>query len=99
MSSSSETRGDPAFEGSDAITHEPVVEEERASPLPDPDSLRHPFPWAVGAVVVALAVAAVIAGAAAGWLFAIPILIVDAIVLAFAVTGHRVAERGEAPQK
>ena len=60
MASQDQPVGDPAFAGDERITHEPVVEEERASALPASPA-RRPFPWAIAAVVVAFAVAAVVA--------------------------------------
>jgi hypothetical protein len=76
-------RGDPAFAGDDRITHEPVVEEDRPSPLPDPESLRRPFPWAIVAVVLGFAACAVVAGSSAGWAFGVPFGVVAVLAGAF----------------
>jgi hypothetical protein len=84
-------QGDPAFTGDDRITHEPVVEEERASPLPDAEGLRRPFPFAVVAVAVAFAVAALVSGLAAGAAYAIPFAVVAAIVIGFVVTNRQLS--------
>ncbi|HVE69657.1 MAG TPA: hypothetical protein VNB64_13865 [Solirubrobacteraceae bacterium] len=91
MSTSDEVRyGDPAFAGDDRITHEPVVEEERASPLPGGDreggALRRPFPWAVMGIALAFAVAAVVAGIDAGGEYVIPFVVVAALVIGFVVS-------------
>ena len=91
MSPSDEVRhGDPAFAGDDRITHEPGVEEERASPLPggdrDGDALRRPFPWAVMGIALAFAVAAAVAGLAAGAEYVIPFVVVAALVIGFVVS-------------
>jgi hypothetical protein len=83
--------GDPAFAGSDAITHEPVVEEERAE-LAHPERLRGPFPWAVGAMVVAFVALAVLAGVAVGAQYAIPFVVLGALILGF-VLFHRAVAR------
>ena len=89
-----ERHGDPAFAGDDRITHEPVVEEERPSPLPggDGDGLRRPFPWAVMGIALAFAVAAVVAGIAAGGAYVIPFVVVAALVIGFVVS-HRAYAR------
>jgi hypothetical protein len=73
-------RGDPAFEGDERITHEPVVEEERQSPAPS-----GPFPWAVAGVALAFAIAAVAAGVAAGAAYVIPFAVIGAIAVGFVV--------------
>lgn len=98
MSGSEDVRhGDPAFAGDDRITHEPVVEEERPSPLPgggrDGDALRRPFPWAVAGVVLAFAVAAAVAGVAVGAVYVIPFVVVAALVLGFIVSHREYARR------
>jgi hypothetical protein len=87
MASEPNRQGDPAFAGDDRITHEPVVEEARQSPLPD-----RPFPWAVAGVALAFAVAAIVSGIAAGAVYAIPFVLVAAIVIGFVVT-HRGVSR------
>lgn len=93
MASRDTPQGDPAFAGDDRITHEPVVEEERASPLPGGEGgLRRPFPWAVMGVVLAFAVAAVLAGIAAGAEYVIPFVVIAAIVVGFLVS-HRALSR------
>ena len=88
----SETRqGDPAFAGDDRITHEPVVEEQRLSPLPGGDGGPRPFP--VGATVVALAfaVAAVVAGIAAGGSYTVPFLVLAGLIVGFALLHRAIA--------
>jgi len=75
--------GDPAFRGSSAITHEPVVEEERASPVPDSRSLRRPLPLALTATLLAIAGLAVVAGVAVGWQYVIPFAVLAGLVLFF----------------
>jgi hypothetical protein len=88
MASEQGRRGDPAFAGDDRITHEPVVEAERPSPVP-----QRPFPWAVAGVVLAFAVAAVAAGVAAGAAYVIPFVVIGAIAVAFVVGNREVARR------
>ena len=72
---------DPAFAGDERITHEPVVEEERPSPLPSGERLRRPFPWAVAGVAGAFAVTAVVAGVLAGGAYTIPFAVVAALAI------------------
>jgi hypothetical protein len=94
MSTDPETRraGDPAFAGSSAITHEPVVEEDRPT-IADNEGLRRPFPWIVVFTFAAIAGLALVAGLAAGWAYAIPFVVVAALVAAFigALRGRRTA--------
>jgi Flp pilus assembly protein TadB len=85
---SPKAQGDPAFRGSRAITHEPVIEEERPSPLPDARSLKRPFPWALGATFLAIAAVAVVAGLSVGWQYAIPFAVLAGLILFF-VGFHR----------
>jgi hypothetical protein len=86
MATTDTRQGDPAYAGDDRITHEPVVEERRESPLPDGESLRRPFPWAVGFVALAFVAAGVLAGAAAGWSYTIPFAVVGVLVFGWALT-------------
>jgi hypothetical protein len=86
MASQPERRGDPAFAGDDRITHEPVVEEERESPLPS-----RPFSWAVAGVVLAFAIAAVVAGVAAGAVYVIPFAVLGAIAVGFVVSHRQIS--------
>src|SRR5688500_386231 len=92
MPSRDAPQGDPAFAGDDRITHEPIVEEQRQSPLPDADGLRRPFPWAVAGVALAFGVAAVVSALAAGAVYAIPFVVIAAIVIGFVVS-HRQLSR------
>jgi hypothetical protein len=92
--------GDPAFRGSGAITHEPVIEDERPSPLPDSENLRRPFPWAVGATLLAIAVVAVVAGVAVGWQYMIPFAVLAVLILAFLAfnRAHRLTSDDSVPR-
>jgi hypothetical protein len=84
--------GDPAFQGSDAITHEPVVEEQRPPPSLGPR--RAMTKVLLGALVVLVALA-VLAGATAGWAYMIPFAIVAALLVMFvAAHSHRRDDRG-----
>ena len=76
--------GDPAFQGDDRITHEPVVEEER-SELARPDRARRPTTWVIVGAAVGLVALAIVAGAAAGWAYSIPFGVVAILGLVFAV--------------
>jgi hypothetical protein len=78
--------GDPAFQGSDAITHEPVVEEQRPSPSVGPR--RAMTKILLGALVVLVALA-VLAGATAGWAYTIPFAIVAALMVMFVAVHSR----------
>jgi Flp pilus assembly protein TadB len=92
--------GDPAFRGSGAITHEPVIEDERASPLPGADNLRRPFPWAVAATLLVFAGVAVVAGLAVGWQYAIPFVVLAALILVFLAfnRAHRLTDDDSVPR-
>jgi hypothetical protein len=95
MASADTRRGDPAFAGDDRITHEPVVEEQRESPLPDGEALSSPFPWAIGLVALTFVVAGVLAGAAAGWAYTIPFAVVGVLVFGFALTQRKLDRKVE----
>jgi heme A synthase len=95
MATTDTRRGDPAFAGDDRITHEPVVEEERESPLPDGETVRSPFPWAIGLVALAFVAAGVVAGAAAGWAYTIPFAVVGVLVFGFALTQRKLDRKVE----
>jgi hypothetical protein len=88
-------RGDPAFEGSDAVTHAPVIEEERFASSPGLAPLKRPFPWVMVAIAAGLAGVAVIAGAAAGWSYTVPFAVLAVLVLGFALTSWRLARRAD----
>jgi hypothetical protein len=82
-STDADRRGDPAFAGDDRITHEPVIEQDRESPVPDSDTLRRPFPWAVIATVLVVLGVAIVAGASVGWQYAIPFAVLGALIGVF----------------
>ena len=86
-------RGDPAFEGSEAITHAPLDEERRFDSASGTDALKRPFPWALIGVAVAVGVAAILVGAAAGAEYLIPLAVLAVLILLFALgswfLGHR----------
>jgi hypothetical protein len=88
--------GDPAFRRSSTITHEPVIEEERESPLPDPAVATRPVPRAVTLVALASLATAVIAGASAGWEYTIPFALLAALLLGFAMTHWALGRRATA---
>ena len=68
-------------------TNAPITEEERGRAGGREDSVRRPFPWAVGIGFAALAALAIVAGATAGWAYAIPFLVL-AVVAAIFVGSH-----------
>lgn len=96
MAASEQPRGDPSFQGDERITHEPVVEQERESPLPEREVLRRPFPWAVTAVVLAFAGTATVAVVAAGGSYVIPFLVVAGLTVGFVVTHWLLSRRSTA---
>jgi hypothetical protein len=68
-------------------TNAPISEEERGADRDRAGGERRPFPWvALGFAV--LAVLAVVAGATAGWAYAIPVLALAAITAVF-IGSHR----------
>lgn len=69
-------------------TNAPVTEEEREVSREGEQVSRRPFPWAVGAGFVALVAVAVIAGATAGWAYAIPFAVLAGLAVIFVGT-HR----------
>jgi hypothetical protein len=64
-------------------TNAPITEEERGDTRERVGVRHRPFPWAVGIGFVVLAALAVIAGATAGWAYAIPVLVLAAVVAVF----------------
>jgi hypothetical protein len=78
-------RGDPAFEGSNEITHAPIDESQRFEGDGDGELLRRPFPWVLIGVAVAIGIAAVVIGIAAGAKFLIPLGVLAVLIFVFAL--------------
>src|SRR4051794_26420673 len=83
--SGEERRGDPAFAGSDAITHAPIDEEHRYDSSPESGKPRRPVAAVVTGIIVAVLVVGVIAGAAAGWAYLIPFLLIALLGAGFSL--------------
>jgi hypothetical protein len=64
-------------------TNAPISEEERQDTRDRVGARRRPFPWAVGIGFAALAALGVVAGATAGWAYAIPVLVLAAVAAVF----------------
>jgi hypothetical protein len=88
-------RGDPAFEGSDAITHAPIDEAHRFDNAEGAAVLRRPAPRLVLALIVTIVVLGVVLGAVAGWAYVIPFLIVAALAAVAASVGWWMQRRPE----
>jgi hypothetical protein len=70
------------------LTNAPLTEEERAADRDRAGAERRPFPWALGLGFAGLAMLAVVAGATAGWAYAIPVLVLAAVMAVF-LGSHR----------
>jgi len=64
-------------------TNAPITEDERRDTRDRQSAERRPFPWAVGVGFTALAALAVVAGATAGWAYAIPFAVLAAVAATF----------------
>lgn len=93
--SSQPLQGDPAFNGSDAITHAPLDEERRFESSPGAGALKHPFPWALIGTAVAIVLVGIVAGMAAGWAYLIPIGAVGVLIAAFALGNYHLGHNPE----
>ncbi len=93
--SSQRVEGDPAFEGSDAVTHAPIDEESRFDSSAGPEVLKRPFPWVLIGTGAAIVVIGIVAGASAGWVYLIPIALVAVVIIVFAVTNWFLGNRAE----
>jgi hypothetical protein len=64
-------------------TSDPISEEERQDTRDRVGPGRRTFPWAVGVGFAVLTAVAVVAGATAGWAYAIPVLVLGLAAAAF----------------
>ncbi|MGI8511311.1 MAG: hypothetical protein ACR2NH_01620 [Solirubrobacteraceae bacterium] len=90
MSASDHRKGDPRYRGDDSLspTNEPIEEHERGqlgshSGESGGSDAREPFPYLVAATIVAFAAAAIVAGVAVGVQYAVPFVVLGAIIAAF----------------
>jgi hypothetical protein len=85
MNSAAPNRGETmaAHDRQASPTNAPITEEERRDTREGAGAQRRPFPWAVGIGFAVLAALAVVAGATAGWAYAIPVLVLAAVVAVF----------------
>ena len=93
--SSQRLQGDPAFQGSDAVTHAPVDEERRFESSAGAGALKHPFPWALIGTGLAIVLIGVVAGAAAGWVYLVPIGLVGVLIAVFALGNYYLGHHSE----
>jgi hypothetical protein len=69
-------------------TNAPISEEERQVDRERDRAARRPFPWALAGGFATLAVLGIVAGATAGWRYAIPFGVFAAVAAVFIATHH-----------